>query len=71
MAPFGGTGASVPAKDDTVSDGYHHTISTVVLSSINESLPYPIRDHVPPVGDIFIVGQGGDDDFDVVLDLRG
>ena len=67
LAPFGGVGTSILTEDDSVSDGHHSTIGTVVFSFFDEPLHHPVRDHVPPVGDAFIVGKSGEDDFGVVL----
>ena len=67
MAPFRGAGTTIPTDDDPVSDGQHSTIGTVGFSFVDEPLHHPIPDHVPPVGDAFIVGKGGEDDFGVVL----
>ena len=33
---------------------------------INEPLDHAVRDHVPPIGDAFVVGEGRENDFDVV-----
>ena len=63
----GGVGTCVSTEDDPGRDGRNCIVSTVVSSCIDEPLHHPIRDHVPPVGDVFIVGQGGEDDFHVVL----
>ena len=67
LAPFGGSGAGIASKDDPVGDGGERAVRALGAGFIDEPLDHAISDHVPSVWDTLVVGQGREDDFDIVL----
>ena len=67
MAPFVSAGAGVPSKNDLVSDGCHRAVGALGAGRVDGPLHHAVGDHVPPVGNAFLVGQGREDDFNAVL----